>query len=72
MKNQERTVYLLITIFLLISLFVTYVTTSDERFFAVVMVVSATISYGAYWVARRWKKKQNNTEDGSNPRPGNS
>ena len=58
MQDRERRDYIIITIALFVLLLVMYLRAEGGWIFAVVMIVSASLTYGTYWVARWYKKRK--------------
>jgi CDP-diglyceride synthetase len=57
MLDRERRDYIAITVGLLVFLFVMYLRAEGGWILAITMIVAAGVSYGAYWIGRRYKKR---------------
>jgi len=58
MQDRERRDYIIITIALFILLLVMYLQAESGWVFAVIMIVSAVLTYGTYGLARWYKKRK--------------
>jgi positive regulator of sigma E activity len=57
MDDRERRDYILISVALLVAAVAMYLQEEDGWILAITMAISASATFGAYWVARRYKKR---------------
>lgn len=57
-QDRERRDYIVITVALLIILFIMYLRAENGWILAITMIISAGVSFGAYWFARHKKRRK--------------
>lgn len=65
--NRERRDNILIFIGLMIGAVVLYLQEKDGWILALTIVISASATFGVYWIARRYRKRHPKTDEIRNP-----
>jgi positive regulator of sigma E activity len=63
--NRERRDYILISVALLIAAIAMYLNEENGWILALTMAISAVGTFGAYWLARRYKKSHPGNDSGA-------